>query len=391
MKKNSDIEIYQYVFSQNSFHTLPVTLLLRLITISNAYFGLIILIMLFLLSLFTLDTIYSSFLLGKETSIYNVEKINPEIKVLIVDKNTPYMPDKDEDVTKIGSLKGKLIVSGTYYKGAIEVYKGEKSLYIINILPVEDYIKSVVMAEVAEDWDYEALKAQAVIARTYAINHIINNHNSIYHLTSSTLHQMYNGNYFNDMVSIAVDETTGEILTYDENPIIAYYHSTCGGRTELPDEVFKQSYPYLKSVKDDCTSSPLYMWERKIPFKEIEDSLHLPNIKNIIIYSYTKTGRAATLKIESIDGISYIESKELRRILGWRRVPSTKFKVKNSLESDSDQQTLILEGFGYGHGVGLCQWGALQMSKDGKTYKEILNYYYPNTILKRYSSYLKDR
>ncbi len=301
-----------------------------------------------------------------------------QIKVLILDKKTPLLPDKNENLKKIGSLKGKLLVRGIHYAGDIEVYKGTTGIYMINRLPVEEYVKSVVMAEVAGGWDYEALKAQAVIVRTYAINHILKNSDSLYHLTSSTLHQMYKGNYFNDSVSKAVDDTNGEILTYDGKPIISYYHSTSGGKTELPEEVFGKSYPYLKSVKNDCTLSPLNIWERKIPFREIERALYLPSIRKIAIYSYTKTGRVKILKIKTSGSETYIEAKELRRFLGWKKVPSTLFTLKTI------KDTLILSGRGYGHGVGLCQWGTLKMARDGKLYREILAYYYPNTFIHLY-------
>ncbi len=302
-----------------------------------------------------------------------------EIRVLITDGKAPVMPDKDEPLERIGDVKGKLLVDGSAYRGKIEVYRGKKGLYLVNSLPLEDYVKGVVKSEVAAGWEDEALKAQAVIVRTYAVNHILKNADSLYHLTSSTLHQMYKGTTFDADISNAVDDTAGEILTYKGKPIMAYYHSTCGGRTELPEEVFGKSFPYLKSVTNDCTISPLSIWERKIPYSEIEAALGLPPVKKIKVETHTKTGRAKILNIETEESVTYIETKELRRIIGWKRIPSTLFTLKN------DEGRLIIEGRGYGHGVGLCQWGALQLDRKGNSYREILSYYYPNTTITLYA------
>ncbi len=334
-----------------------------------------------------------------ETTIAKKLMKQQKIRVLIMNNDNPILPGKDEVLENLGQAEGKVYINSLEYEGNVEIYKGKEGIFIINALPLEQYVKSVVMSEVTKDWDYEALKAQAVIVRTYAINHILKKRDALYHLTSSTLHQIYKGNNFNDITSRAVDETSKEILTYNGKPIIAYYHSTCGGKTELPEEVFGNSYPYLKSVENDCNLSPLSIWERRIPFSELERVLHIPHIKNIGIYSYTKTGRVKIMKILSDRNVTYIEAKELRRVLGWRRVPSTMFKIlnstfKNTLTSfnkNTDKPSskiLILEGRGYGHGVGLCQWGTLQMVRDGKTYREILSHYYHNTEIKPYTSTL---
>jgi stage II sporulation protein D len=303
------------------------------------------------------------------------------IKVLIVNEFYPKVPAKNEKIEKLGSMKGDLLVTGTRYTGNIEVWKGAGGLYIINELPLEDYIKDVVVAEVGPDWDMEALKTQAVISRTYALYRKRTNGESLYHLASSVLHQVYKGNNPDARVIYAVDETRGEILTYNNRPIEAFYHSTCGGRTENPEEVFDKSYPYLKSVESTCDISPYSIWEKKIKLKEIEKALNMTGIKEISIKSYTSTHRVKELKIVSGSGPLTISAPEFRKALGWSRLPSTNF----SLHSDAD--TIYFEGKGYGHGVGLCQWCALKMSREGKNYKDILSYFYPGTAIQLYENH----
>jgi stage II sporulation protein D len=301
------------------------------------------------------------------------------IKVLILDDVFQKIPEKEESLEKMGNLKGELLVNGTHYPGNIEVWRGNESLYLINELPFEDYIGNVVSAEVGTNWDMEALKVQAVISRTYALyQKKKNGTNGNYDLTSSVLHQVYKGSSPDTRVSYAVMNTEGEVLTYNGDVIEAFYHSTSGGRTEDPVEVFGKSYPYLKPVESNCEISPYWIWERRIPVEEIEKALNVNGILNIQIKSYTSTQRVKTVDVFHNDGILNINTKDLRKMLGWNRLPSTNFTLSR------DNGNYVFDGKGYGHGVGLCQWSALEMSREGMTYKEILEYFYPGTKLEKY-------
>ncbi|OGW36481.1 MAG: hypothetical protein A2Y97_08785 [Nitrospirae bacterium RBG_13_39_12] len=303
-----------------------------------------------------------------------------KIKVLIVNDVYPDIPEKNEKITKLGSLKGDLLVMGTHYTGNIDVWKGKNGLYLINELPIEDYVKDVVAVEVRPDWDMEALKAQAVISRTYAIYQKQMNGDSVYHIASSVIHQVYKGNNPDVRITFAVEETSAEILTFDNRPIEAFYHSTCGGRTEIPENVFGKSYSYLKSVESTCEISPYSAWEKRIKLSEIEKALNLSEIKEVSIRSYTSTKRVNQLDIISDSGVTTINANDFRKALGWSRLPSTNFHMT------PDGDSIIFEGKGYGHGVGLCQWCALQMARDGKNYKEILSFFYPGTTIQLYES-----
>ncbi len=297
------------------------------------------------------------------------------IKVLIVEN--PNDPLPTEKAEKIGHLKGDLLINDYLYRGFIEVRKDENGLHFINELPFEKYIEGVIAAETGENWAIEALKAQAVISRTYAIYQKILNAGKDYHITSSVFHQVYKGDNTNEIISGAVKETKGEILTYEGKPIEAFYHSTCKGKTELPDVVWGKSYPYLKSVPCRGEHSPYEHWQRRFRLDEIEKALGLNSIKDMRITSFTSTGRVELLKAVTEDTEIEIKAIDLRKLLGYKELPSTHFSL--TIEGGD----IIFEGGGYGHGVGLSQWGALELANEGKNYKEILEYYYSGTVLEK--------
>lgn len=301
------------------------------------------------------------------------------IRVLILDEDSPRIPAKNEPLEKVSEkIKGDFLVSGVHYKGEIEVWKGENGLYVVNEIPFEEYVKSVVLAEVGTNWEMEALKAQAVISRTYAVYQKNMNGNLRYHITSSVLHQVYKGGSSDNRIAQAVEKTSGEILTFSGKPVEALYHSTSGGKTELPEEVFGKSYPYIKSVETNSEASPYWIWERKILFSEIEKALNITGFKDMTVKSYTSTGRVKEVIVTSASGEHTIKSNDLRKQLGWQRLPSTNFTMTKLNDS------IIFEGKGYGHGTGLCQWSALEMAKKGKNYREILSFFYPGTEIQLY-------
>lgn len=302
------------------------------------------------------------------------------IKVLIVNDAYPKIPSRTEKIERLGSMQGELLVMGSRYAGNIDVWKGENGLYIINELPLEEYIRDVVAAEVIPDWDMEALKAQAVVSRTYALYQKTMNGNSLYHLASSVLHQVYKGKNSDTRVMYAVAATTGEVLTFDGKIIEAFYHSTCGGKTENPEEVFGRQYQYLKSVESTCDLSPYAVWERNIRLDEIEKAVGIPNIQDISISAYTSSNRVRQLTIKSGSGTTTVNATDFRKALGWSRLPSTNFTITRT---DAD---IVFQGKGYGHGIGLCQWCMLKMAREGKTYMEILSFFYPGTAIQLYEN-----
>ena len=305
-----------------------------------------------------------------------------KMRILLLDNKDFKVPPKNDKFTRLGDNSGDVLMGGIKYSGSVEVWKGEKSLYIINEVPIEEYIKGVVSAEVRESWDVEALKAQAVVARTYALYQKERASKDLpYDLTSTVLSQVYKGANLSPLIARAVDETRSEILTWQGRPIVAFYHSTSGGMTEDSGEVFSERLPYLKPVKTDCELSPYYMWEKVIPIAELEKILGIKGIADIRIDAYTVSGRVKEFRVfveKTLDPV-VVPAIELRKKLGWDRLPST---LITALHRNED--AFVFEGRGYGHGVGMCQWSALQMARDGKTYREILEYFYPGTALQKY-------
>lgn len=300
------------------------------------------------------------------------------IKVLILDESFEKLPKEDEKLAMLDSINGDLILGYKNYNGKIEVWKGQNGLYLINELPLEDYVAGVVKAETGKDWNMEALKAQAVVVRTFVLYQKKRNGGKKFHVTSTVLDQIYRGENTDSDISSAVAATRGEILTYGGEPIAAFYHSTSGGKTELPEEAFGSSYPYLQSVSSSCKLSPYSSWVRRIPLKEVEEATGVENLKNIEIKSLTSTGRVKELVLLSNPSAKTLKATEFRKMLGWKKLPSTDFTLK------LDGDTVDFEGKGYGHGVGLCQWSALEMAMEGKPYREILSHFYPGSTLSRY-------
>ncbi|MBI5199776.1 MAG: SpoIID/LytB domain-containing protein [Nitrospirae bacterium] len=277
-------------------------------------------------------------------------------------------------ITPIGDY---LTLNGKRYRGSIEVRKGEKGIYIINDLNIEDYLKGVVPQEMDHKWDMEALKAQAIVARTYARYYMKENKGREYDLESSILSQVYNGMDGERFgTTVAVMETEGIILTYEGKPIEAFYHASCGGRTENSGDVWAKDAPYLRGV--ECTEIS-QSWEREMTLGEIETALRKEGvIKGSIIKlevgSTTNTGRVSYLKVSVNNGNSreniYIRGNDFRKTIGYTRIPSTYFRM---VVNGAGVKFL---GKGAGHGVGFCQFGAKEMAERGKNFKEILRHYY---------------
>jgi stage II sporulation protein D len=278
---------------------------------------------------------------------------------------------------KITPIGDYLILNGKKYRGSIEVRKGEKGIYIINDLNIEDYLKGVVPQEMDHKWDMEALKAQAIVARTYARYYMKENKGKEYDLESSILSQVYNGmDGERFKTNVAVMETGDIILTYEGNPIEAFYHASCGGRTENSGDVWAKDAPYLMGV--ECTEIS-QSWEREMTVGEIETALRKEGvIKGSIIKlevsSTTNTGRVSYLKVSVNNGNSreqiYIRGNDFRKAIGYTKIPSTYFRM---VVNGAGVKFL---GKGAGHGVGFCQFGAKEMAERGKNFNEILRHYY---------------
>jgi len=274
------------------------------------------------------------------------------------------------------------------FRGDIDFIRNpEGTLLVVNRLDVEDYIRGVLYHEISHRWPMAAMKAQAVAARSYALYQKKANAHKRYDLTSDIYSQVYGGKTSEKYrTNLAVERTRGEVLMFRGRLVPAYFHSTCGGHTENVTELWTHpDLPPLKGVPCRfCFHSPHYYWERKISLADIREKLNTPSrpvkkINDIYITGRNASGRIRTLKIvQKNDAVITVSGKDFRQAIGPNLIKSNNYRVH--LAGDS----AVFNGKGWGHGVGLCQWGAQKMAQQGYDYRAILEYYYPHAVVMPY-------
>jgi len=293
---------------------------------------------------------------------------------------------------KVVSPKNDLEAEGQPFRGLIEVRKEGKGLTIINELDIEDYLKGVVPEEMAYDWHLEALKVQAIVARTYALYQKLHNTGREFDLASTILDQVYRGvGRERPETSMAVALTDGLVVTYGGELALSLYHSTSAGRTEDIREVWGKDLYYLRGV--ECPfdkDSPYYRWEKKVPLQQFEDSLKqdglsMGSLATFTPYIWSPAGRVKGVRILHSQGELFLRGEDIRRIIGYQVLPSTHFDVI------ALGRNIVLQGMGYGHGLGLCQWGTKVQAERGRSFSEIIQYYYPGVEIRNYRTFPVDR
>jgi stage II sporulation protein D len=255
---------------------------------------------------------------------------------------------------------GQIVLSATT-RGALEVE---------NLVSARDYITDVVASEAPLAAPIEMLKAQAILAQTILLKH------GSAVIGDSTERQCYLGaDLERPAIKAAVSDVWGRMLTYMKSPIIAYYHSTCAGGTSDGSTYFHQplgSLPYLTAVKCTyCKSSPFWKTTRKSIPRSLFTRVFGDGVPEIL----QSDDNFRPLFIKLADGTKlsgYDFWIKLGQSFGWDKAPGTRY----SLEQGKNKE-IIIESSGAGHGVGLCQWGASALASKGRTYKEILHYYFP--------------
>lgn len=276
------------------------------------------------------------------------------------------------------SAPEKIRINGKNYRGLLDFYPTEKGVLVVNELPIEEYLIGLINCEISSLWPVEAVKAQAVIARSYAIYQKDARRGALYHLESSVMDQVYDGVDIEDSrAARAVQETAGEVLTYSGAVIQAFYHSNCGGHTEAALNVWGADLPYLQGVECRyCLSAPSARWEIALPLKKIESFVkaagyQASGLSSIKVGGTNRNGRLQDLTMSTSKGDLVISAVNFRKAVGYAVIKSTNFTFRMRGEE------LLFTGFGNGHGVGLCQWGSKERAGDGFNYREILSYYYP--------------
>jgi stage II sporulation protein D len=340
-----------------------------------------------------------------------------------------FRPVLDKDGNELISLDDKK------YRGGIIVKRfPESDMTIINNISLEDYLYGVLPREMSGDWPMEALKAQAVAARTYAIATIHKHEDLGFNLCSTTNCQVYGGyDVEKPRSNMAVDETAGEVLIYDGKIISPFYHSNSGGHTEDSENVWSIKLPYIRGVEDEFSlGAPNSNWTKSYTVKEVKNILNsagltIGDIRAMYSEGRSKSGRVLSLKIS--DGSREIDlaKGKTRSIFGPRAIKSMNFNISSDVDffiksADFDSITTkpmssvtilsadksiktspdenykvfngddyitssgvptkyIFSGIGYGHGLGMSQWGAKKMAELGYIYEEILKHYYSGTMI----------
>ena len=288
------------------------------------------------------------------------------------------------------------------YNGEFIVTANGNKLNAINVIDIEDYLRGVVPYEIGklDESKFEALKAQAVAARTYAYKHFGSRVAQGFDVYADTRDQVYKGLHSaTELTDKAVRETEGVVMTYNGEFITAYYHSTCGGETEGVATWGRPDHPYLKNKPDLrpdgtpwCRESNYTEWTREFTEDELRDLFQInakeakanvpsfSSIKSMHIQDTLKSGRIHTLVIETNNGSFTAKADKIRWLFkrGGTILPSSFFRIhKNGNE-------WILKGKGFGHGVGLCQMGARARAQAGQSYIQILTHYYPGITLEKF-------
>lgn len=346
--------------------------------------------------------------LASAKQVVNVAIATGEDSVTINGENMRLLDDGEKQVLKADRLKigvksNRLVVngktvdaplrllsdesittSGKTLRGELDVLLEQGSITLVHPIELEEYVAGIVAGEVPKSWPLEAQKAQAIAARTYAIKKKYERIDKSYHLDSTVMDQVYGG-LDNDhaLAAKAAEETKGLVLTYESKPIQAFFSSACGGETASALEGWGYDIPYLKHTTCGfCARNGAEEWKYKISKKSFERAVGADKhsqLKSIKMGALSESGRTTNIDLEfNKDKEMTVTAIDLRQKLGYSNLKST---VLQKIELSNKDVTFY--GKGYGHGVGMCQWGAHGMAQKGIVATEILSRYYPGTELRR--------
>lgn len=332
------------------------------------------------------------------------------------------------------------------YRGSIDIHitRGKMAFTVVNVLPIEQYLYGVIAKEMSPEWHLEAVKSQAVAARTYALYNLHKHQVDGYDVCATSDCQVYGGReYETPRVLKAVNDTAGQVMMYQGKIIPAYFHSSSGGHTENSENVWGAYQPYSRGVVDYDQNSPHYKWEKKLTPLELEKALgragyKIGKIQAIALVPLEKapmstpergvSGRVKVIRFIGTLGSAQLSGEKVRTVLGLKstlfdidtllpREKEVEFEVTNKrgivdrkkveinlpptkeqgLVTDGKEihrlsgrpnEIIEITGFGWGHGLGLSQWGAKGMAEHGPQgdatyYQKILKHYYQGITIKK--------
>ncbi|MEX0672011.1 MAG: SpoIID/LytB domain-containing protein [Candidatus Babeliales bacterium] len=296
---------------------------------------------------------------------------------------TIYMQGKKRTSKKIvcRPLAGKIFFDGQEWDGSLHIILDNETIFCINTVPLKQYLFSVLRTESWPGWPLEVNKAFAIVSRSYAIKKMVEAQGalSIFDIRNTNHHQTYQGSHNVYSLHKAVDQTEGVFLSYNNEPILAMFDSCCGGviPADIEGLVDFEKAPYLARTYPCtfCKHEKIYRWSTEVPIEQLRDSLtqalgtKIAPIMGLRVISKDKAGVVKEIEILTSRGSHYISCRQLYSML--KGVKSFSFSIARNGKS------FIVKGRGFGHHIGLCQWGSRQMVREGWDYRRILNFYYP--------------
>ncbi|MBO9999606.1 MAG: SpoIID/LytB domain-containing protein [Cyanobacteria bacterium SID2] len=269
---------------------------------------------------------------------------------------------------------GYVYIGNRWYRGKVLLAPTRYGLTAVNYVDLEAYLYSVLGAEMSPGWHPEALKAQAVAARSYVLYQRHRYGNEVYDVGDNTSWQVYRGMEKEaTSTHTAVNATRGQVLSYSGQVIEAVFHASSGGHTEDVENVWDEVKPYLRGVPDFDRESPYYHWTESFSQWELDRRLTgVGSVRQLVPERQSHTGRTISMKVIGDGGTAIVDGDDIRSALN---LPSTLFTVTSYGDSFS------ISGRGFGHGVGMSQWGAKAMAERGNNYRQILSHYYRGTQL----------
>jgi stage II sporulation protein D len=273
--------------------------------------------------------------------------------------------------------KGFVYIGDRWYRGKALVVPTDQGLDVINWVDLEEYLYSVIGGEMDSRWPQEALKAQAIAARTYALyKRQERRHHPTYDLGATPDRwQIYPGVARESPATYAaVNSTAGKVLTHNNQIILSVFHACSGGHTENVEDVWGKPLAYLRAVEDYDQNISACNWVQTLSPDEISSKISgIGKVKDMIPQAFSPFRSVKALKIVGDQGTRVLRGEEVRTAL---RLRSTRFNITKGANGN-----FVLQGLGFGHGLGMSQWGAYNMARQGANYLQILGHYYQGVTL----------